>query len=1235
MTDYNFPEQLPVVARREEIAAAIRDNQVVIVAGETGSGKTTQLGKICMQLGRGQDGMIGHTQPRRIAARTVAQRIAEELKQPLGQTVGYQVRFTDTSSNDTRIKLMTDGILLAEIQRDRLLRKYDTLILDEAHERSLNIDFLLGYLSQLLPKRPDLKLVITSATIDVESFASHFGGAPIIEVSGRTYPVRVEYLDEAEDIPDLNARIGGCIQDIQQRRHGDPGDVLVFLSGEREIRELALHLRRMQLPDLDILPLYARLSAAEQAKVFQGGRKRGIRAVLATNVAETSLSVPGIRYVIDPGYARISRYSPRSKMQRLPVESISQASADQRKGRCGRVSEGVCLRLYSESDFLARDEFTEPEIRRTNLAAVILQMLRLQLGDIARFPFIDPPDSRQVRDGLALLAELGAVDERGQLSKLGRRMADFPVDPRFGRMLLAAADGECLRELLIIVSALSVQDPRERPTEKQQAADEKHRRFQDQRSDFMGWLSLWDYCEEQRQALSKNQWRRRCQKEFLSYTRLLEWRDIHYQLTLACKQQGLKSNTEAATYEAVHKALMSGLLGNLARQHEGSVYVGARNRQLKIFPGSSQFKKRPRWLMAAEIVETSQVYARCVAAVEPEWALPINQELLKHHYFEPRWQGRTGRVMAWEKISLYGLPLVEKQRVHYGPIAPAEAREILVREGLVVGRLRQPPAFLRHNRKLIEELEALESKLRRRDIVVDEQAQVDFYLERLPDNITTINRLKAWLKREKAGSDLLKMTRQQLSLRQTDEALGEQFPDQLHWQDYSLQLSYHFEPGHERDGVSVTIPMGLMNRVPRYRFEWLIPGLLREKCIALFKLLPKAQRKQLVPVPDYVDRVLSHMQVEDRPLTQVLTEKLKELAGVRLQASDWREEELDDYYRMRIEVVDAEGKLLFMGRDLAILIAQCQALPRQRQDESPGESIEKKGLKRWPDQNVAPVLRMRQAGIDIEAYPALVDEGDTVALKLMDYAEQARIAHRRGLVTLARHQCKEQVRYIRKQMLRGNQASLLVAGAGLERDWLLAQLVDGVLNQALFAGGEDPRTEAEYKACIDKGRAELVPVATDYTRLLEQSLETLAQVRKLCGEHRQGPGVAAVKDIEQQTAQLMCEGFMRDTERRWFEQYPRYFKVMLNRLQRLSGQHQKDQQYRQMLEALEKPLHELLADRDDALLSVPPLSHYRWMLEEFRVSLFAQSLGTAMPVSEKRLQEQWQKVSEYLIAHPG
>jgi ATP-dependent helicase HrpA len=1230
-----FPADLPVVQKREEIARAIEQHQVLIIAGETGSGKTTQLPKICLQLGRGESARIGHTQPRRLAARTVAQRIAQELGEEVGETVGYQVRFTDKVTAASRVKLMTDGILLAEIQRDRLLKQYDTLIIDEAHERSLNIDFLLGYLKQLLPKRPDLKLIITSATIDVESFSSHFDGAPVIEVSGRSFAIETHYIEPGEEESAEGADPAvAAVESIVARDYGPPGDTLVFLSGEREIRELAKNLRQRGLPGVDVLPLYARLSAAEQNRVFETGKRRGIRVVLATNVAETSLTVPGIRYVIDTGMARISRYSFRTKIQRLPVEPVSQASANQRQGRCGRIADGVCLRLYSEQDFLGRPEFTEPEIQRTNLSSVILQMLHLKLGGVGDFPFINPPDKRLVNDGYKLLEELGAVDKQGSLTPRGRKMASLPIDPRFSRMLLAAAETGCLAELLVISSALSVQDPRERPVEKQQAADEQHRRFQDERSDFVAWINLWNYYEDQRQSLSQNQLRKLCKKEYLAYMRMREWRDIHFQLTVACRKAGLRLNQVDASYESIHRALLCGLLGNLGQWHEGQEYLGSRNRKLQIFPGSSQFKKKPKWILAAEVVETSRVYARCVASVDPRWALDVNVELLKHHYYEPRWQARSGRVMALERISLYGLVLADKQRIHYGPIDPVACREILIRNALVEGQVRQPPAFLRHNRQLVEELEALESKVRRRDLVVDEQALFDFYEERLPENITTLGRLKGWLKSNREAATLLQMTRQHLLLRNLDEELGSQFPDNLQWDDMDLSLSYHFEPGHLEDGISVTIPVGLLNRVPRYRFEWLVPGLLREKCIQLVKALPKALRKRLVPVPDFVDRALSDMEPTDRPLIEELSARLQKLSSQRISAQDWQLDKLDDYYRMNFRIVDADGKLLRQGRSLEDLVADSREQTRDSLQGDAADGPAAAGLTGWGLEDLPTVWRTRQAGIDIESYPALVDRADSVDVVLFDYPREAELAHRRGLIRLYRLRCTQQTRFLRKQLLRGNAANLAVAGAGMERDALLDDLIDACFARALLDGSALPRTDKDFEAALQRGRGELVNCGNELERTLLNTLAPLTELRQLLARLDDPQADYVRRDIEQQLSHLLAPGFQYDAPWQWLLSYPRYLKALVLRLQRLGGQYPKDRVHTESFAAFYQRLADYLNQYPDGLRINPELLQYRWMLEELRVSFFAQSLGTSIPVSAKRVESQWREVLDWDINNP-
>jgi ATP-dependent helicase HrpA len=1234
--DIRYPEELPIAKRRGEIARAISENQVVIVAGETGSGKTTQLPKICLELGRGAKQLIGHTQPRRLAARTVAQRIAQELDSSVGELVGYQVRFTDKASAATAIKLMTDGILLAEMQRDRLLRKYDTIIIDEAHERSLNIDFLLGYLKRILPRRPDLKLIITSATIDVESFSRHFNDAPVIEVSGRTFPVETHYLDAVEDRDEgVQAQIVSLVEDIDAGKFGRPGDVLIFLPGERDIRELARELRKSTA--LDILPLYARLSQAEQNRVFDISRRRGTRVVLATNVAETSITVPGIRYVIDPGEARISRYSYRTKVQRLPIEPVSQASANQRQGRCGRVEAGVCLRLYSEDDFNNRPEFTDPEIKRTNLAAVVLQMLTLGLGEVEDFPFINPPDSRLVRDGYKLLEELGAVTTAGKVTAVGQRMSRLPVDPRLARMVLAAAEQGCLEEILVIASALTVQDPRERPAEKQQQSDQMHARFRHPKSDFIAWLDLWRYYEEQRQALSQNQLRKLCKREFLSFMRMREWRDIHAQLSIACRQLQMKPRPvlpDEENYQGVHVALLSGLLSNIAQLDEGREYLGCRNRKLQIFPGSSQSRKRPKWIVAAEIVETSRVFAREVAAIDPLWVIGVNPDLLKHHYYQPRWQSRSGRVMAYERLTLYGLTVADKRSLHYGPLAPQESRELLIREGLIAGNYRQFPDFLKHNQRLLRQLEELESRTRRRDILVDEQALFEFYDERLPADMYTAGRLQSWLKSHPEDERGLFMSREILLARDPGADIGEQFPDHLQWEDIRLKLSYQFEPGKSSDGVSVTVPVALMNRVPRFLFDWLVPGLLREKCIHLVKGLPKEKRKQLVPVPDYVDKALAELQPDNVDLLEALSRCLSRLGGFRLERDDWALDKLDDYYRMNVRVVGEDGRLLEQGRDLGQLVDRFRGDTRQSISASHVDSPAREGIRSWDFAELPANWRFRQAGIDIESYPALMDKGDTVAIELCDYPGQARLYHRLGVLRLLRLGCAQSIKFLRKQMLRGNEFNLVLAGAGLERGPLGDDLIDAAFVQAMDLGSALPRDQPSFQAVLLAGTGELVTRANEIEALLLNTLRTLAEVRRaLAGsEAKKWPDTRA--DIEQQLAQLMPPGFQRDTPAEWLAQYPRYMKALRSRVERLSGQYAKDQKHTALLQSLCEPLWEALVQRPGLLQLCPAAIQYRWMLEELRVSFFAQNLGTRQAVSEKRLREQWQVVSEWLEQNP-
>lgn len=1227
----SYPADLPVVGQREAILDALEKHQVLVIAGETGSGKTTQLPKLCLEGGRGQNGRIGHTQPRRLAARTVAQRIASELGSNTGDLVGFQVRFDDKVGEDTRIKLMTDGILLAEIQHDRLLKRYDTLIIDEAHERSLNIDFLLGYLKRLLPKRPDLKVIITSATIDVERFSKHFDDAPVIEVSGRSYPVETHYLPPPDD-SDSVAYIAELVEAISAGQFGARGDVLVFHSGEREIREQARALRHLE--HVDVLPLYARLSQAEQQRVFDLRKRRGLRVILATNVAETSLTVPGIRYVIDPGDARVSRYSYRTKLQRLPVERVSQASANQRQGRCGRVGPGVCLRLYSEEDFAARPEFTDPEIKRTNLAAVILQMLRLNLGEVSHFPFVEPPDSRMVRDGYKLLEELGAVTRQGKLSGVGKRMAQLPVDPRLARMVLAADKNACVSQVLVIASALAVQDPRERPADKQQQSDQQHARFNDERSDFVAWLNLWRYYEQQRQELSQNQLRKLCKKSFLSFMRMREWRDIHYQLTLACRQLKIgvtRDLPEDIPYDKVHQSLLCGLLGHIGQLDENGEYLGARGRKWQIFPGSSQFKKRPKWAVAGEIVETSKVYARQVARIDPAWVLNTNPDLLKYHYYQPRWQARSGRAMAYERVTLYGLTVADKRSVHYGPIAPVESRELLIREALLAGNCRPRPDFVKHNFAQVREIEALESRIRRRDLLVDEERLFRFYDELLPEDIYTLGRLQGWLKREPQMREHLKMPRDLLQVKETGDDLTAQFPQRLSFGELDFTLTYHFEPGHPRDGVSVRLPALLLNRVPRFRFEYLVPGMLAEKCVAMVRALPKATRKHLVPVPDTVQRALVDLSREDKPLSQALAEALSRVTRVEISAADLEAAVLEDYYRMHYQVIDTEGKVIAQGRELTSLIEGHQAAPASV--ESKAQGIERQGIKRWDFDELPEHWHVRQGKVKARFYPALVDEGDSVAISLCDYPEDAARASYLGLIKLARLGLKDTVKYLRKQLFKGNEASLALAGSAIDKVALADDVIDASIAKALALQECQPRSKAAFETAMNAGRGQVVSLATEAEQLLLGTLRQLGENRRLLADL--GSVAALKQDVNQQLDGLFAPGFVRDTPDTWLREYPRYMKALRTRLERYRASQAKDSEHTQMLAALQAPLDALLARKSEICLSNTEVNQYRWMLEELRVSVFAQALGTRLPVSAKRLRAKWQQVEASLQASVG
>ena len=1234
-----YDDSLPIAAKRDEIKKALAEHQVLVIAGETGSGKTTQLPKICLELGRGSHGLIAHTQPRRIAARSVAARVAEELGTPLGGLVGYQVRFEDQSDANTLVKLMTDGILLAETQHDRFLERYDTIIVDEAHERSLNIDFLLGYLKTLLHRRPELKLIITSATIDLERFSKHFDNAPIIEVSGRTFPVETWYRpltseqdEEGNPIEDdltVDQAILATLDELAQHERGQgkgPGDVLIFLPGEREIRDAAEILRKAQLRHTEILPLYARLSPAEQQRIFQP--HAGRRVVLATNVAETSLTVPGIRYVIDTGTARISRYSYRAKVQRLPIEAVSQASANQRKGRCGRVEPGICVRLYSEEDFNSRPAFTDPEILRTNLAAVILQMLHLRLGAIDAFPFIEPPDGKAISDGFNLLQELSAVNRENQLTPVGRQLARLPIDPRLGRMLLEGARLGSLQEVLIVTSALSVQDPRERPPERQQAADQAHAQWKDVDSDFAALVNLWRGFEEQRQALTANPLRNWCRKQFLNYLRLREWRDAHRQLALICRELQLTVNKEPCDYPKLHKAVLSGLLSQIGHKTEDGDYQGARQRRFWVHPSSGIGRKRPQWVMAAELVETTKLYARVVARIEPDWIEPLAGHLIKKNHFEPHWEKKRGQVVAYEQITLYGLILVGRRPVHFGPIDPATSRELFIREALVGGEIQSRAKCLAANKRLLETLDALEAKARRRDILADEETLYAFYEARLPAEIHQTATFDSWYRMgSQKDPNLLIMREEDVLAREASEVTAAQYPDSLQVGQLRLPLTYHFEPNHPRDGVTVRVPAPLLPSLPGERLEWLVPGLLEAKCVALIRNLPKALRKNFVPVPDFVKAALARMTFGQGALPQALGHELLRMTGARVPDDAWDESVslVEGHLRMNIEVVDGQGKFLGEGRDLAELTARFAAAS-QAALAVPGDPKSEQPVQAKAFSEVKPTAQQKIAGLSMTVYPALVEDNGTVREGRFSTQAEADFQHRRALQRLLLQQLAEPAKFLRGKLPGLTELGLLYRDMGrvdaLVEDILLASLDSCILD------GEPvlPREGAALAALAERKRGSWAEHAE---RLARQTLEVLklwhGLQKRFKGKIDLSQAVA-LNDIKQQLGNLVYPGFVRETPAVWFKELPRYLRAIELRLEKLGSQVQKDRVWSGELANLwaqykaRADKHAQEGKRDEQL------ALYRWWLEEYRVSLFAQQLGTKVPISDKRLSKQWSLV---------
>lgn len=1284
-----FPEELPVSGRRGDIADALRAHQVIIVSGETGSGKTTQLPKICLELGRGQTGLIGHTQPRRIAASSTAKRIAQELGSPLGEHVGFKVRFTDTLSDGAWIKLMTDGILLAETQTDPLLKQYDTIIIDEAHERSLNIDFLLGYLKQLLPRRPDLKVIITSATIDADRFAKHFGTeakpAPVIEVSGRLYPVEIRY--RPVDSADNSAAKSGAAPTAAQKERGQrdlmdavadavdevcrigSGDVLVFLPGEREIRDAAETLRKHHPPHVEILPLFARLSAQEQERVFKTSNAR--RIVLATNVAETSLTVPGIRYVVDAGLARFKRYSYRNKVEQLQIEPIAQSAANQRAGRCGRVAAGVCIRVYEEQDYLLRPKFTEPEILRSSLASVILRMKSLHLADVETFPFIEPPLGRAIADGYQLLQELGAVDDGNQLTPLGKQLAKLPLDPRVGRMILAARDNACLTEVLIIAAALSVQDPRDRPMDAQAAADNAHKKFADEKSEFQSYLKIWKWFEEAVEHKKSNrQLQEHCRANFLSQLRLREWRDVHSQLLTIVREQGWRLNEAQATYEQLHTALLTGLLGNIGfKADDDPQYLGARGIKFHIWPGSYLAKKAGRWVMAAELVDTARLYARGIAQIQPEWLERVGGHLLKKSYGEPRWEKRSAQVSAYERATLYGLVVYSQRRINYGVINPKEARDIFIRDALVGGEFDTRAPFFAHNQKLIREIENLEHKSRRLDVLVDEELIAAFYDKLIPQGIHNGIAFEKWHKDAGAKTPkLLYLNRDDLMRHEAAGVTTDLFPKTMRAAGVDMSLSYHFEPGTPRDGVTLTVPLYALNQVSADRCEWLVPGMLKEKVHLLLKSLPQKLRRHCVPLPDYAaefcDRIVERIAFGKGNLLEAVIADIREQTGIATRTGDFKLETLPAHHFMNFKIVDEHGRQLEMGRNLAGLQAEFGGQAResfQRLAITSGEDgslpfkgrigegmgaklaethpppnlpLEKGGtqpgaapalhqnLTTWSFGELPELLEIQQGKQTLIGFPALVDKAAHCDLEVFDDPAEAARIHRIGLRRLFALQLKEQLKYLEKNIPGLQQMGMQFMALGSQEE-LRDQMIEAGLERACLQEPL-PKNAAEFNARKDEGKSRLNLLVNEIARLAAQILtEYHALPKKLQGAkaHPQ-----AVSDMQSQLQALIGKRFVADNDYAQLAHFPRYLKAINVRLEKLRADPARDAKLMVEWTQAAMPWQRAQKDRHGGKTSDPKMTEFRWLLEELRVSLFAQELRTPMPVSVKRLQKVWESM---------
>ncbi|TVQ52851.1 MAG: ATP-dependent RNA helicase HrpA [Phycisphaerales bacterium] len=1231
-----YPEELPVVQKRDVIAETIANHQVVVICGETGSGKTTQLPKICLELGRGVAGLIGHTQPRRFAARSVAARIAEEMDTRLGDMVGYKVRFGETLSERSLVKLMTDGILLNETRSDRRLLQYDTIIIDEAHERGLNIDFLLGYLKQLLPRRPDLKVIITSATIDPERFSKHFDDAPIVEVSGRTYPVEVRYRPLITDDPDEEDRDleRGVVEAVEEIFDEGPGDILVFVTGEREIRELREVLRRrFPEPQTEVLPLFARLSPKEQNRIFEPHRNR--RIVLSTNVAETSLTVPGIRAVIDTGRVRLSRYSSRSGVQRLPIEAISQASAEQRKGRCGRIGPGICIRLYGEEDYEQREPYTPPEIVRTNLASVILQMKSLKLGEIDDFPFVEPPRSGLISDGYRTLHELNALTEDGAVTPIGEELARLPLDPRLGRMILAASDFGCAEEVIIIASALAVQDPRVRPHEAQDAADEAHETFADPKSDFLSLLNLWRFLSEKSGELNQNRMRKLCAQRFVSYRRWREWEDTVRQVREMLEESDWTPDAARQIedeFETVHRAILTGLLSRIGAKGNSHEYTGAHGRKFFIFPGSAVFKTAPKWIMAAELIETTRLYAHEIGQIQPAWIEHAAQHLVKRHHRDPQYREKRGDVGAIERVTLFGLEIADGKRVNFGPIDPVAAREIFIEHALVEAKYRPNAPFLKHNRKTIESIRELEHKTRRRGILVDASVIWSFYDERLPKDVWSGSRLDRWRKQvERDDPKHLFMTREALLAIAAPHITPEQYPESLQIGEVELPLVYRFEPGHEEDGITLRVPAAMLGQLDANRLEWLVPAHLPEKMTALIKTLPKGVRRNFVPAAKYAAMVLERLEFGRGSLREAIARELHRMTGVEVPSDAWRPEELPPELHMNLCVLDDDGRVLAMGRDLRTLRAKLDVREHPAEANgrpSPRESIEKSGLTRWNFGDLPERIEIERAGMRIPAYPALVDHFSSVSIELFDTPEAARRSTQKGLVRLIALEHPQEFRYLRDEMPGFERIAMLATGLLREsNDDLRDAVARRVLAATFLADEADLRDEKVFRARLQSGWHQFETVTRDVAalarRIIEQFHEAAATLESL-----RGPAHGPIVESEQQHLyELLAPGFFADVPLNWLVQYPRYGRGILIRAQKAAlGRTARDQELAAQVEPFVRQYRDARERAARQGVISAELDTLRWMIEEFRLSLFAQEIGTVIKVSARRLEDHFARL---------